>query len=289
MSGPSEMQKQSMKMQSQIRQNAEEMSDYMSDLQKWETNVVKKDRALKSKAPKSVKVNKVETAGTVATNQHVSSSAPLTAKDNEGLTPASLVSHHSLPVVAPTAVPKATTEASKGGMEEKVREQGNAEYKRGNFAEAIKMYTKCIGLKARNYIGFSNRAMAYLKMKDYLNAEKDCSCALGIEPNHIKSYTRRAMARNALGKHRGALQDLNYCLEIISRFDANNTSSGDSKQIKADILKTSEMLRNAVNHAPLVDVQTKWLDDCDLIDATSPDEDSQSCLIVEAGPDPMPQ
>ena len=42
----------------------------------------------------------------------------------------------------------------------------------------------------------------------------DCDCALSIEPNHTKSLLRRASARNALGKHRGAISDLAKLTEI---------------------------------------------------------------------------
>jgi tetratricopeptide (TPR) repeat protein len=55
-------------------------------------------------------------------------------------------------------------------VEEVERERGNAEFKGGNFSAAVKCYTKCLGLKARNYVAFSNRAMAYLKLKEYARA-----------------------------------------------------------------------------------------------------------------------
>ena len=54
-------------------------------------------------------------------------------------------------------------------------------------------------MKVNNYVAFSNRAMAYLKLKEYGKAEKDCSCALSIEPTHVKSLLRRANAKNAIG------------------------------------------------------------------------------------------
>ena len=47
---------------------------------------------------------------------------------------------------------------------------GNTAYKNGNFTAAVKAYTKCLGLKARNYIAFSNRALSYLKLKEYSRA-----------------------------------------------------------------------------------------------------------------------
>jgi len=69
-------------------------------------------------------------------------------------------------------------------------------------------YTKCLGLKSKNYVAFSNRAMAYLKLKEFIRAEQDCNFALDIQKDHVKSLMRRATARNALGRHRGALTDL---------------------------------------------------------------------------------
>jgi tetratricopeptide (TPR) repeat protein len=295
MSAPNDAMKNSMKMQAQIRHNAEEMSTYLTDLQKWEAKAAKKDKEIGKTRPKVVKSVPQPVAAHVssATPSSAPAATPLAEKGNELLTPASLVAMHSITEVAAAAVPKATGEVSAGGMEAKVREHGNNEYKKGNFVEAVKLYTKCIGLKSRNYIGFSNRAMAYLKMKDFVHGEKDCNSALSIEPSHIKSYIRRASARNSLGKHRGALQDLEYALDIIARFDDNNSTAGDSKVIKADILKTKEMLRNSVSHAPMVSIPTMWVEDID--QALLPDDSSSDVeasgpvtIAIEAGPDPRP-
>eukprot|EP01041_Mallomonas_annulata_P010232 gene10232-21337_t len=124
------------------------------------------------------------------------------------LTPATIVQKYipSQPVV--TAVPRALGQSSGLDAEAVERERGNDEFKKGNFPLAIKSYTKCLGMKTRNYIAFSNRAMAYLRLKEHVLAETDCSCALSIHPGHVKSLVRRAAARTALGKHRAALTDL---------------------------------------------------------------------------------
>lgn len=68
--------------------------------------------------------------------------------------------------------------------------------------------------------------MACLKTKDFINAERDCKSALNIEPGHIKSYIRRATARNALGKHRGALQDLDRAYEVLLQTNAADVGAG---------------------------------------------------------------
>ena len=47
------------------------------------------------------------------------------------------------------------------------RESGNSYFEKGDFHEAIKCYTRSIALNRRNHLSYSNRAMAYLKIKDY--------------------------------------------------------------------------------------------------------------------------
>ena len=139
-----------MKVQSQIRQNAEEMSHYLSDLNSWSTTQVKKDQALLSKKPKQRGIRTTSTPTPISSSENeiaYSSSQPVPRPNGEVLTPASLVSQHSIPVIAPAAVPKATGDVSLGQMESKGREEGNSEYQKGHFLEAIKLYTKCIGLK----------------------------------------------------------------------------------------------------------------------------------------------
>ena len=87
------------------------------------------------------------------------------------LTPASLADLPSSQSTNPSPVPKALGTASNVDIETYERERGNAEFKAGNFNGAIKCYTKCLGLKPKNYIAFSNRAMAYLKLKENHKAE----------------------------------------------------------------------------------------------------------------------
>ncbi len=67
-------------------------------------------------------------------------------------------------------VPTARGNYQDKDLEEFERERGNAEFKVGNFTAAVKSYTKCLGLKGRNCVAFSNRAMAYLKLKEYARA-----------------------------------------------------------------------------------------------------------------------
>ena len=120
------------------------------------------------------------------------------------------------------------------------RELGNKKFAAGDFEGAIRCYTLCLGLKKNNHTAFSNRAMAYLKQKEYHNAEADCSVALSIDAAHVKSLQRRATARSALGKHRAAFVDASAALALQP-----NTKALVAQ--KAAILKA---LREAAKNAP---------------------------------------
>ncbi len=69
------------------------------------------------------------------------------------------------------AVPKAIGDGNLVDAELTERERGNTAFNQGNFPLAIKSYTKCIGMKVKNYIAFSNRSMAYIKNKEFIRAE----------------------------------------------------------------------------------------------------------------------
>lgn len=59
----------------------------------------------------------------------------------------------------------------------------------------------------------ANRAMAFLKLQRYEEAEEDCSRAVRLDDSYSKAFARRGTARAALGKleeaKRGLL--LNCC------------------------------------------------------------------------------
>ena len=87
--------------------------------------------------------------------------------------------------------------------------------------------------------------MAYLKQKEYHNAEADCSVALSIDASHVKSLQRRATARHALGKHRAAAQDVMRALRI----------EPSSKALLAQQQRILAALRSAAADAPFVSVR----------------------------------
>jgi len=124
------------------------------------------------------------------------------------------------------------------------RERGNIQFRRGEFAEAIKSYTKAIGHDSKSTASYSNRAMAHLKLSDYRRALTDCNAALRLDPKYVKALLRRGMASNGLGRHRAALRDLVQALRL----------SPGSKKLKVELRKTREYVRTSARRAPRIKI-----------------------------------
>ena len=60
---------------------------------------------------------------------------------------------------------------------------------------------------------YSNRAMAYLKLKSYQQVLDDSNAALRIDPKYLKAYHRRGKAYFELRKYELAIKDFQYILE----------------------------------------------------------------------------
>jgi len=97
------------------------------------------------------------------------------------------------------------------------------------------MYSECISKGEEQKVNkdimtvvYSNRAMAYLKLREYLKAEEDCTQALLLNEKHVKSLVRRGQARRKLEKHKEALKD----------FQKANEVEPENKEIQEEIKTT---------------------------------------------------
>lgn len=97
---------------------------------------------------------------------------------------------------------------------EELKKQGNSYFVSLEFRKAIDMYTKCLKAitdkdpKDMRMLVLSNKAQSYLKIKQYNEAERDADAALKLDPEHLKSISRRGQARFFLKKYKQALGDL---------------------------------------------------------------------------------
>ena len=155
-----------------------------------------------------------------------------------------LVPRKTLP---PTRMPPAGTNA-----EGSAREAGNVAFAAGAFADAIVEYTKSLSdqCTVERSLAYSNRAMARLKLSQWVGAEDDATEALRLNPTHVKSWQRRATARRALGLVRAALTDL----EVAAALKLGNGGSpaGGAAQLLFGVRTDVEACRRRAPQAELV-------------------------------------
>ncbi|KAL1535039.1 RNA polymerase II-associated protein 3-like isoform X2 [Salvia divinorum] len=93
------------------------------------------------------------------------------------------------------------------------KELGNEFFKQKKFNEAIDCYSSSIALSP-TAVAYANRAMAYIKVKRFLDAENDCTEALNLDDRYIKAYSRRSTARKELGKLKESIDDVEFALRL---------------------------------------------------------------------------
>lgn len=95
----------------------------------------------------------------------------------------------------------------------------------------------------------SNRAMAYLKLGKFQDAERDCTTALSLQPTNVKALWRRGIARREIGQVSKAKEDL----EIALKVDSNNQSVKEEMDKVNALLKDSKpKTQRAGPHAEII-------------------------------------
>jgi DnaJ family protein C protein 7 len=91
-----------------------------------------------------------------------------------------------------------------------------------SFSEAVPLYAQCIETcqplapKAPLYATLhTQRAEAYLRLKDFPNALKDCAKVLYVQDDHIPACLVRLQAYHGLEQHETALQEVQ---ELLQKF-----------------------------------------------------------------------
>lgn len=80
------------------------------------------------------------------------------------------------------------------------REQGNAAFKEGSWAQAVVFYTQSVAA-APSAAALSNRAAAFLKLGEHEKALADAEAAVALEPSHVKALFRKGLALHALARY----------------------------------------------------------------------------------------
>ncbi|KAL5565905.1 hypothetical protein UlMin_029069 [Ulmus minor] len=127
------------------------------------------------------------------------------------------------------------------------KELGNEYFKKKKFKEAVDCYSRSIALSP-TAVAYANRAMAYLKIKRFQEAEDDCTEALNMDDRYIKAYSRRATARKELGKLKESMEDAEFALRLEPQNQELKKQYSEAKALYEKLIarKTSVALENTV-------------------------------------------
>jgi len=94
-------------------------------------------------------------------------------------------------------------------------QKGNACIHERKYEEAILHYTHAIKLDPNNHTVYSNRSMAFLKIKQYYHAYEDAMETIQRKPEWAKGYFRKAEVESAVFQYSDALLSYRLALELL--------------------------------------------------------------------------
>nr|GAT46225.1 activator of Hsp70 and Hsp90 chaperones [Mycena chlorophos] len=86
------------------------------------------------------------------------------------------------------------------------REEGNVQFKSGDFASAVKSYSESIKRDPSDARGYNNRAAAYMKLAALPEALKDVNEAIKTDPDFIKAYIRKSTVLFSMREYTKAIE-----------------------------------------------------------------------------------
>ena len=102
----------------------------------------------------------------------------------------------------------------------KWKEEGNKLFVKRNYKEAIEMYTKAIE-KASTAAHYTNRALCYFKLQQWLMAIEDCRRAIEIDPHSVKAYFFLGQSLGELNHFDEAIVHLKQAHELAKELHEN--------------------------------------------------------------------
>ncbi|NXC50173.1 RPAP3 protein, partial [Penelope pileata] len=232
-----------LELQLQMKQNAEELQDFMRELESWEKDIKEVDSELRkqsgvpeenlppirNKAFRKKKKSKSKVPTKTTTEENKKNKIKSYDYEAWGKLDVDKIleeldkddsAHDSLSPESDSEEDGIRVDSEKALAE---KEKGNNYFKQGNFDEAIKCYTRGMHYDPYNPILPTNRASAFYRMKKFSVAESDCNLALALDKRYTKAYTRRGAARFALKNFQGAKEDYEKVLELDpNNFEAKN-------------------------------------------------------------------
>ncbi|KAL3620669.1 hypothetical protein CASFOL_035581 [Castilleja foliolosa] len=171
----------------------------LGNLQDWELSLKDKDKKLRLDAVGKGKLNRPGQPS----RSNTSDDARVNAKQYDYLKEYEALSQLSSGASSQECLVDSNSE----------KELGNEFFKQKKYNEAIDCYSRSIAFSP-TAVAYANRAMAYIKIKRFQEAENDCTEALNLDDRYIKAYSRRSTARKELGKLKESVDDAEFALRL---------------------------------------------------------------------------
>ncbi|XP_006633725.1 RNA polymerase II-associated protein 3 isoform X1 [Lepisosteus oculatus] len=267
-------QNKAIELQLQMRQNAEDLQDFMKELESWEMDIKKKDEELRRESGVEITQENLPPIRNTEYRKKKRENSKVAAKNAKNekkkasrIKSCDYVAWEKLDVdklMESVDKEESPSESHESDSDEdgihidkdqalSEKEKGNKFFKEGKYDEAIECYTRGMCADPYNPVLPTNRATSFFRLKKYAVAESDCNLALALDRNYIKAYARRGACRFALKKFEGAQQDY----EMVLKLDPDNLEAqNELKKIK-EALGSQEVKPNKketlANEAPQVD------------------------------------
>ncbi|XP_035257457.1 RNA polymerase II-associated protein 3 [Anguilla anguilla] len=237
-------------LQLQMRQNAEELHDFMKELDSWETDIKKKDEQLRGGGAGEPQQQNLPPIRNKDFRQKKKEKSKVLTKNAKNQLKQSRIKSYDYQSwdkfdadKALESMDKDESPDSESDTEEtgvpidrdralSEKEKGNRFFKEGKYDDAVECYTRGMDADPYNPVLPTNRATCFFRLKKYAVAESDCNLAIILDRNYAKAYARRGAARFALCNLESALDDY----EMVLKLDPENLEA------KNEVRKIKEAL-----------------------------------------------
>uniref|UniRef100_A0A8C1VBS7 RNA polymerase II-associated protein 3 n=1 Tax=Cyprinus carpio TaxID=7962 RepID=A0A8C1VBS7_CYPCA len=250
-------------LQIQMRQNAEDLQNFMKELNNWEEEVKKKDQQLRtgniSEPPKTLppvrnkdykktkKSVKHQTNGDGGLKEQKETQR-IKSYDYQAWDKFNV--DKTLEAMDAEESPVHSNESDSEGLQVDrdvaltEKEKGNEFFRDGRYDSAIECYTRGMDADPYNPVLPTNRAACFFRLKKFGVAESDCNLAIALDAKYVKAYARRAAARAALKKHQEALEDYEMVLQLDPGSSEARTEIQKLQQVLGSSARTPEKIES---------------------------------------------
>ncbi|XP_029597696.1 RNA polymerase II-associated protein 3 isoform X2 [Salmo trutta] len=265
-------------LQLQMRQNAEDLHNFMKDLDSWETDIKRKDEQLRTGSVGESQ----KSLPPVRNKDYKKKREKKKASDNNAKTEpkqARRIKSHDdqswdkfdVDKVLESMDKEDSAESNDSESEDSgvpatdqdkalaEKEKGSQLFKEGKYDDAIECYTRGMGADPYNPVLPTNRAACFFRLKKFAVAESDCNLSIALDSNYFKAFAQRGASRFAMQNYESALEDY----VMVLKLDPGNLEAQNEvmkcKEVIAKLGGKAESPEAAVVTPPVVDVTQQQL------------------------------